>query len=204
MNALIATREPPLGVATSSGVSHDHLNAVEISDLNFVDALRSIADMTGHEAPPLGEAEGVISSRLFADCFPEVALRHRLVVTIALLARLLPFPCLSAPVREQYLSQFGARHMTMEEIAEVLERATAAIKIGDLTVEDPLEDVEVDYWALRLELKSALLRLSLEVATLRHRAASTERSTLSDLVDAPSSGSLTSDDVRVAAFQKTL
>lgn len=181
--------------------SRQTLTPGEMTEVNFVDALRGIADMTGHEVLPDEQALDAFNTQLFVDCFPDAAFRQRLGMAIGILARIFPFPRLCLPRQiEKDVSQapFG---MKLDDISAIIEEAASKIVLHSIDTSKDFDAMmsDFDQLDLRVELRSVLLRLQMEADALLRRVASEEQDPLAadgDTVPAPE------DDIRIVAFEK--
>lgn len=153
------------------------LSARELLAVNFVDALREFADITGID--PVRISRGaVFEQRRLPFYVSDGVLRARLLRALRGLLMILPFPRLGI---EERLFLSADRAMSLTEIGQALSEAVAAMRIGEIESADP-EAVEI--YAASLELKSVLLRLAMEVDVLLLRDKVHRQEVLAEVLDA--------------------
>lgn len=154
------------------------LSGAELRSVNFVDALRGFADITGIEVTEEGGDESIL-----ARFFPSAVVRTKLLLALKLLTTVFPFPRLGLSLSLALPSR-GAM-MSLEEIGEVLRGAAAAVPLDaqgltdeNTSLDDPSSFDALESLAVAMELKSMLLRLAAEVQVLELKVRAGERDAL--------------------------
>ncbi len=156
------------------------LTAKEMADVNCVDAIRSISDITGIDWIHTTQANDVDQERIFRKYFPEDSFRARLTLALKTLVRLFPFPRFVATDSIVFLPA----SLSLSDIGQILEEALTRVRSQEQTlliIDDQDLDAGLDAvesLAITLELQSALLRMILEIQALQLRVKKQLRDTV--------------------------